>query len=131
MNPKTASQFQKRDSGRAYADPTAQAVLDQIPPSMLYLCTPLRGDFWQSFQEMMTWYKKAEDDGYLPVSPLLCIPQLVQAYRPDLQRYSGRLNYDIIKDCQRAWVCGDIPDEDVRSEVNNAIRRHIPVDYVH
>ena len=130
MKEMTAQHFRKKEEKSAYEDPTADTVLNLIPLPLLYLCIPYHGDLDQYYRETLRWYSMAEDEGFIPISPLFCIPQLVEKHAPGLQKISKALNYDLLRICKKAWLCGNIENEAMGSEVSQAIRLHIPVDHL-
>ncbi len=75
MTQETANLLMKKEEKKAYEDPTAETALKSIQLPVLYLCIPYRGSMKRYIRELRYWIAKAEEDGYLPVSPLMWCPR--------------------------------------------------------
>ena len=130
MTQSTTAQFQNKEVMKRYARIPFMDVPKDFPKGLIYLCTPTNGDLRQNYLDFFRWSSIAEDEGYIAVSPLLCVPQFVEQYDPSLLRLSQLLNKRLVESCDRFWLCGDITGKAMQAEIDHAVSKNIPIDNI-
>lgn len=128
MTQNTTAQFQNEEVMKRYARIPVMGIPKDFPKGLIYLCTPTNGDLSKNYLDFFRWSSIAEDEGYLAVSPLLCVPQFVEKHDSSMLFLSELLNQKLIESCNRFWLCGDITGKAMQAEIDHAVSKHIPID---
>lgn len=101
-------QNMKKEVKNRHETKTTNAAINPTEMPMVFLAVPYHGDMVRYIRELHYWIAKAEDEGYIPVSPLIWGPEDIQA-DPALLSLVKTLTHNLMIGCKSFWLCED-PD---------------------
>ena len=98
----------KKEVKKRYETKAPEAAVNGTELPMLFLAIPYHGNKLDYIRELRYWIAKAEDEGYIPVSPLIWGPEDIQS-DPALLDLVKTLTHNLMSGCKTFWLCED-PD---------------------
>lgn len=98
---------------------------------MVYICSPLRGDYGQNIKNAVRYCEIAAGLGVLPLAPHTIFTQYLNDTIP-VQRQRGLdLGLALLEKCDELWVMGQQISEGMRGEIKLARSRGMPIYHIH
>ena len=115
----------KKEVKKRHEEKTPQAAVNGTELPMLFLAIPYRGNKPGYVRELRYWIAKAEDEGYIPVSPLIWGPEDIQS-DPTLLSLVKTLTHNLMIGCKTFWLCED-PDHGPQIiNLSSVLRQRFP-----
>lgn len=99
-------------------------------PKMVYIASPLRGDYNQNIQNAVTYCKNACDLGVLGLAPHIIFSQWCNDTIPEQREQGLKLGLSLLEKSEELWVMGEHISEGMRGEITFAKEHGIPTYYV-
>ena len=95
---------------------------------LVYICSPLRGDYAKNTLNAKKYCKEAVAEGVLPIAPHLYCPMFLDD-RKATERATGiALGLRLLEMCAEIWVYGyENPSEGMKAEIEHAKALNIPI----
>ena len=95
---------------------------------IVYICSRYRGDIAHNMAMARRYSRYAADNGYVPLTPHLWLPQfLSEETERDL---AISMDLRLLERCDELWVCGDEISEGMAAEIAHAEETGIPVRHI-
>ena len=95
--------------------------------TMVYICSPLRGDVTGNRKKAIMYSRMAYEMGVLPVTPHAYLTLFLDDSKP-AQRYDGmEMGMQLLRNCHELWVFGNTVSLGMRSEIAMARRLGMPM----
>ncbi len=117
----------KKEVKNRHETKATKASINPTEMPMVFLAVPYHGDMVRYIRELHYWISKAEDEGYLPVSPLIWGPEEIQS-DPALLSLVKTLTHNLMIGCKTFWLCEDPDHEPAVFDLSNAIKQIFPFD---
>ena len=95
---------------------------------LVYICSPLRGNYAKNTLNAKKYCRAAVDAGVFPIAPHLYCPMFLND-REETEREIGiALGLRLLEVCQEVWVYGyENPSEGMKAEIEHAKALNIPI----
>ena len=97
---------------------------------MVYIASPLRGDYNQNIQNAVEYCRLASEQGVLPMAPHIIFSQWCNDTVPELREQGLSLGLALLSKSEELWVMGKQISEGMRGEIAFAAEHGIPTHYV-
>lgn len=102
----------------------------QPSPKMVYIASPLRGDYNQNIKNAVEYCKNACDLGVMGLAPHIIFSQWCNDTIPEQREQGLKLGLTLLEKSEELWVMGQTISEGMRGEIAFAKERGIPIYYV-
>lgn len=93
---------------------------------MVYICSPLRGDYGQNIKNAVRYCEIAAGLGVLPLAPHTIFTQYLNDTIPQQRQRGLDLGLALLEKCDELWVMGRKISEGMRGEIVQAQARGMP-----
>lgn len=93
---------------------------------MVYICSPLRGDYGQNIKNAVRYCEIAAGLGVLPLAPHTIFTQYLNDTIPVQRQMGLDLGLALLEKCDELWVMGQQISEGMRGEIAQAQARGMP-----
>ena len=121
-----ASHFAGVDFSIDYGLENEQKVLNS-PMPLVYICSPLRGDYEDNMQKARTYCRSAAEMGVVPVAPHLLFPQFLDDAMAEERSLGLHMGLELLGRCNELWVCTGQISEGMNGEIEAARQMRIPI----
>lgn len=87
---------------------------------LIYICSPYAGDVERNTQKAINYCRKAIEEGYTPLASHLIYPRILAEEIPEERETGIRLGLELLKVCDKLWVCGDTISKGMEREIDRA-----------
>ena len=95
---------------------------------LVYICSPLRGDYEKNIDNAATYSRMAFRKGYIPITPHLYFTRFMDDTNSKERSMAMSAGLQLLLMCSEVWVFGlDHPSEGMQAEIAFAIRHGIPI----
>ena len=95
---------------------------------LVYICSPLRGDYEKNIDNAATYSRMAFRKGYIPITPHIYFTSFMDDTNSKDRSMAMSAGLQLLLMCSEVWVFGlDNPSEGMRAEIALAIRHNIPI----
>lgn len=95
---------------------------------VVYICSRYSGDVERNTALARKYSRLAVDQGYVPLTPHLLLPQFLSEETERDLAISMDLRF--LSLCQELWVCGAEISEGMRREIDRATEMKIPIRHI-
>lgn len=103
-----------------------QKVLNS-PMPLVYICSPLRGDYEENMQNARVYCRSAAEMGVVPVAPHLLYPQFLDDTIAAERSLGLNMGLELLGRCNELWVCTGQISEGMNGEIEAARQMRIPI----
>lgn len=97
---------------------------------MVYIASPLRGDYDANIKKAIEYCKTASDLGVIPLAPHTIFSQWCNDTIPAEREKGLELGLSLLSHCDELWVMGKEISEGMRGEIYYAQEHNIPTHHV-
>ncbi len=115
----------KKEVKKRYETKAPEAAVNVNELPMLFLAIPYHGDKLNYVLELRYWIAKAEDEGYIPVPPLIWGPEDIQS-DPALLSLVKTLTHNLMIGCKTFWLCEDPAHGPQIFDLGSILRQKFP-----
>ncbi len=122
-----------RKNAEGYPDPTAYGALTAVqreerrgcrpPRTMIYICSPFKGDAESNVSNALRYCRFAVERGYLPIAPHCYLPRFMDDGVPAERELALSFGLRLLNGCQELWAFGDHISEGMSREIDAARRQ--------
>ena len=95
---------------------------------MIYICSPLRGDYDNNIDNAVMYSRMVFRMGYIPITPHIYFTRFMDDTNSKERSMAMSAGLQLLLMCSEVWVFGlDNPSEGMQAEIAEAIRNNIPV----
>lgn len=95
---------------------------------LVYICSPLRGNYEKNIENAATYSRAAFRKGYIPITPHLYFTRFMDDTNSKERSMAMSAGLQLLLMCSEIWVFGlDHPSEGMQAEIALAIRQGIPI----
>ena len=95
---------------------------------MVYICSPLRGDYENNLDNAAAYSSAAFRKGYIPITPHIYFTRFMNDNNEKERSMAMSAGLHLLGMCSELWVFGlDHPSEGMQVEIAEAVRRGIPI----
>lgn len=95
---------------------------------MVYICSPLRGDYDKNIDNATSYSRAAFIRGYIPITPHIYFTRFLNDENSKERSMAMEAGLQLLLMCSELWVFGlDHPSEGMQAEIAFAIRHGIPI----
>ena len=95
---------------------------------LIYICSPLRGDYDTNIDNAIAYSGAAFRLGYIPITPHIYFTRFMNDENSKERSMARDAGLQLLRMCSEVWVFGlDHPSEGMQAEIAEAVRRGIPV----
>ena len=95
---------------------------------MVYICSPLRGDYDKNIDNATSYSRAAFIRGYIPITPHIYFTRFLNDENSKERSMAMNAGLQLLLMCSEVWVFGlDHPSEGMQAEIAFAIRHGIPI----
>lgn len=95
---------------------------------LVYICSPLRGDYENNIDNAAMYSRMAFRMGYIPITPHVYFTRFMDDNNSKERSMAMSAGLQLLLMCSEVWVFGlDNPSEGMRAEIAEAIRNNIPI----
>ena len=95
---------------------------------LIYICSPLRGDYDTNIDNAIAYSGAAFRLGYIPITPHIYFTRFMNDENSKERSMAMDAGLQLLRMCSEVWVFGlDHPSEGMQAEIAEAIRTGIPV----
>lgn len=95
---------------------------------LVYICSPLRGDYDNNIDNAVMYSRAAFRLGYIPITPHIYFTRFSDDSNSKERSMAMSAGIQLLLMCSEVWVFGlDHPSEGMQAEIAEAIRNNIPV----
>ena len=95
---------------------------------LVYICSPLRGDYDKSIDNAIEYSGAAFRAGYIPITPHIYFTRFADDANSKERSMAMSAGLQLLHMCSEIWVFGlDHPSEGMQAEIAEAIRSGIPI----
>ena len=95
---------------------------------LVYICSPLRGDYDNNIDNAVMYSRAAFRFGYIPITPHIYFTRFSDDSNSKERSMAMSAGLQLLLLCSEVWVFGlDNPSEGMQAEIAEAIRHNIPV----
>lgn len=95
---------------------------------LVYICSPLRGDYDTNIDNAAEYSRAAFTRGYIPITPHIYFTRFMNDDNERERCMAMDAGLQLLLMCSEVWVFGlDHPSEGMQAEIAHAIRHGIPV----
>lgn len=119
-------------NSEGYLDPTAYEALTKIEQEakklrafrpIVYICSPLSGDFENNQANARRYCRHAVDSGCIPIAPHLFFPQFMDDSSEKECNLALFMDTVLLTKCAELWVFGDRVSHGMSIEIEKAKRK--------
>lgn len=97
---------------------------------MVYIASPLRGDYNTNIKNAVEYCRLASEQGILPMAPHIIFSQWCNDSVPELREQGLALGLALLSKSEELWVMGTQISEGMRGEIAFATEHGIPIFYI-
>lgn len=97
------------------------------PMPLVYICSPLRGDYEENMQKARVYCRSAAEMGVVPVAPHLLFPQSLDDAMAAERSLGLHMGLELLGRCNELWVCTGQISEGMNGEIEAARQMRIPI----
>lgn len=112
---------------------TPQRLVSERPDinlKMIYIASPLRGDYNRNIKNTVEYCRLASEHGVLPMAPHIIVSQWCNDTIPEQREQGLALGLALLSKSEELWVMGTQISEGMRGEIAFATEHGIPTFYV-
>lgn len=95
---------------------------------LVYICSPLRGDYDLNIDNAVEYSRAAFTRGYIPITPHIYFTRFMNDENSKERSMARTAGLQLLAMCSEVWVFGlDNPSEGMQEEIAFAIRHGIPI----
>ena len=95
---------------------------------LVYICSPLRGDYDKSIDNAIEYSGAAFRAGYIPITPHIYFTRFADDANSKERSMAMSAGLQLLHMCSEIWVFGlDHPSEGMQAEIAEAVRFGIPI----
>lgn len=102
----------------------------QPAPKMVYIASPLRGDYNENIKNAVEYCKNACNLGVMGLAPHIIFSQWCNDTIPEQREQGLKLGLSLLQKSEELWVMGQTISEGMRGEIAFAKAHNIPTYYV-
>ena len=115
----------KKEVKKRYETKAPEAAVNGTELPMLFLAIPYHGNKLDYVRELRYWIARAEDEGYIPVSPLIWGPEEIQSDSALLDLVKT-LTQNLMIGCKSFWLCEDPDHGSQLVDLGSVLRQKFP-----
>ena len=99
---------------------------------LIYICSPLRGDYQENQRKAKQHCREALQAGYIPIAPHIYFTQFLDDENPDERQQGMAAGLELLQMCQELWAYippGGLPSSGMQQEISCAIEQGIEVKF--
>lgn len=105
-------------------------LLEVIKLKMIYIASPLRGDYNTNIKNAVEYSRLVSEKGILPMAPHIIFSQWCNDTVPELREQGLNLGLALLSKSEELWVMGKQISEGMKGEIAFAAEHNIPIHYV-
>lgn len=95
---------------------------------LIYICSPLRGDYEANIDNAISYSRAAFRLGYIPITPHIYFTRFLDDSNSKDRSMAMSAGFQLLLMCSEVWVFGlDNPSEGMQAEIALAVRHGIPI----
>ena len=94
---------------------------------LVYICSPLSGDFDANQEAARRYCRYAVDSGYVPIAPHLFFPQFMDDNNKKERNLAMFMDIVLLTKCAELWVFGETISNGMSIEIEKAKRKSKPI----
>lgn len=125
-------------NSEGYYDPTAYGALAAIEREakskkafrpVVYICSPLSGDYEKNTENARRYCRFAVDKGCIPIAPHIFFPQFMSDTKAEERNLALFMGTVLLSKCVELWVFGKTISEGMKIEITKAKKKNQPIRY--
>lgn len=102
----------------------------EIDLKMVYIASPLRGDYNQNIKNAVEYCRLATESGVLPLAPHIIFSQWCNDSIPEQRKQGLKLGLSLLEKAEELWVMGSRISEGMKGEIAFAKEHGIPTFFI-
>ena len=102
-------------------------MIDIPDNSLIYVCSPYRGDVEKNTTQAQEYCRRIFDAGYTPIAPHLYFPQFLDETNPVEREAGMEKGIQLLIQCRALVVCGSEITEGMQQEIRLAAKASISI----
>ena len=111
-------------------DEKVRAVGRPPPKSVIYICSPLKGDVKRNIEKANYYARYAYSQGCIPLAPHTIFTQFLDDNNPKERNDGMAMGLALLEHCAELWVFGTNITKGMRKEIDYARKQKIEIRWI-
>lgn len=107
-----------------------RAVGRPPPKTLIYICSPLKGDVKRNIEKANYYARYAYSQGYIPIAPHTIFTQFLDDSNPKERKDGMAMGLELLTLCAELWVFGTTVSKGMRKEIDYARKKGIKIRWI-